>query len=655
MSQPKRAVPPPRQGIERKLAAILSADVAGYSRLMNADEVGTLHTLTTHRAVTDSLIQHYHGRIVSTAGDSILAEFASAVDAVQCAVEIQQALKTRNVDLPAEQKMEFRMGINVGDVMVEGEQIYGDGVNVAARLQGLADVGGLFISGTVYDQVKNKLVLHYEDLGEQEVKNIAEPVRVWRVRLDEAAATGEAGSPKSEVRGPESKKESPKPRRVGTPVLVFVSVLLLGGIVILRYPVLSPLITRHSSLVTQEAPALPLPDKPSIVVLPFVNMSGDSGQEYFSDGITEVLTSNLSQISTLFVIARNSAFTYKGKAVKVQEVSRELGVRYAVEGSVQKAEDRVRIIAQLIDATTDRHLWSESYDRPLQDIFAVQDDITQQIVAALRVKVMEAEMARVQRIPTENLTAYDFYLRGLGSLRRALVETNKEARIHAQQMFEKAIELDPQYAEAYAGLSLIYFLDWFFLWDPTPQVLARWSEVVHKAIALNASLPSAHAALAWLSLWKRQHEQAIAEAEKALALDPNSAQGHLDLGLILVWAGRPGEAIGLIEKAMRLNPRHGPIPLVNLGWAYQHAGQYAEALIPLKKALPLMPNFLGLHWILAICYAELGREAEAQAEAAEILRIYPQFSVEAWRSFMPYKDPATVERELAGLRKAGLK
>src|SRR5712692_4485905 len=329
--------------IERKLTAILSADVKGYSRLMGADEVGTLRTLTAHREVTDSLIQQHRGRIVGTAGDSVLAEFASAVDAVQSAVDIQQVLKARNADLPSERRMEFRIGINVGDVIVEGPQIYGDGVNIAARLEALADAGGICISGTVYDQVENKLTLGYEYLGEQTVKNIAKPVRVYRVVGLEATAT---------IQG--------------------------------RGEVTSPL--------------LPLPDKPSIVVLPFVNMSEDPTQEYFSDGITEDITTDLSKISSLFVISRGSAFAYKSKAVKVQDISREMGVRYILEGSVRRANDRIRISAQLIDATTDHHLWAERYDRSLTDIFALQDEITQQIVTTLGVEVLEAELERVRRI-----------------------------------------------------------------------------------------------------------------------------------------------------------------------------------------------------------------------------------------------------------------
>src|SRR2546426_5285846 len=412
-------------GIERKLAAILSADVQGFSRLMGADEEATLHTLQASREVTDSLIQQHRGRIVGTAGDSILAEFASVVDAVQCAVAIQRELKLRNAELPEHRRMEFRIGINLGDVMVDGEQIYGDGVNIAARLQALAEAGGICISGTIYDQVKNKLALRYEGLGEQEVKNIAEPVRVYRVVMDapsEASAFVLRQAQHEREQAPVTlslSKGDRRTRRVGTAhlsrtMLVLAGLLLIvGTVVTVRY--LSPptIRTPHSALRTQEA--LPLPDKPSIVVLPFVNMSKDPDQEYFSDGLTEVLTGDLSKISNLFVIARNSAFTYKGRAVKVQDVGHEMGVRYVLEGSVLKADDQVRITAQLIDATTGYHLWSERYDRPLKDIFTLQDEVVQKIVTTLRLQLTVQEQGYSVRKHTDNLEAYDFFLRGVES------------------------------------------------------------------------------------------------------------------------------------------------------------------------------------------------------------------------------------------------
>src|SRR3989454_1357297 len=470
------STPPAR--IERKLAAILSADVKGYSRLMGEDEVATIRTLTAYQEAMTTFIQQHRGRVVDASGDNLLAEFASVVDAVQCAVEIQRELKTKNADLPAPHRMEFRIGINVGDVIVEGERIYGDGVNIAARLEGLAEAGGICISGIVYDQVETKLALGYEFLGEQTVKNIAKPVRVYRVR--EAAANAPAQASREET-----------------------------------------------------ALRLPLPDKPSILVLPFVNMSNDPDQEYFSDGITEDITTDLSKISSLFVISRNSAFTYKGKATKVRDISREMGVRYVLEGSVRKAGERVRISAQLIDATTDHHLWAERYDRPLTDIFAVQDEIVQQLVSTLRVEVHEAELERVRRIPTTNLSAYDALLRGEEYLHRVTIEANVQAR----QSFEHAVALDPQYGEAHAGLGWTYWVESHF--SPDPQHLEQAVALAQQAIALDDSLPVAHSLVSLVYGRKQQYDRAIAAGERAVALDPNNAYSAAWLAEVLNFAGRP--------------------------------------------------------------------------------------------------------------------
>src|SRR5713226_3838298 len=390
--------------VERRLAAILAADVKGYSRLMAEDEVATLRTLTASREVTDALIAQHHGRIVGTAGDSILAEFASVVDAAQCAAEIQRELKVKNAEVPEHRRMEFRLGINLGDVMVEGEQIYGDGVNIAARLEALADAGGICISGVVYEQIKNKLTLSYEDLGEQSVKNIAEPVRVWRMVLDETAGNTVGAAPRSRPATP--KKTSSFQR--SSPLTIGVAVaglgLLVGMIILVQYLSVRP---QAPSAAIPPARPLPLPGKPSIAVLPFTNMSENPQQDYFSDGITEDLITDLSKLSSLFVISRNSTFTYKGKAVKLADVSKELGVQYVLEGSVRRAENQVRITAQLVDATTDHHLWAERYDRSLQDIFAVQDEIQQKIMFALKVKLLPEEQARFQLYHAKNLDAYE--------------------------------------------------------------------------------------------------------------------------------------------------------------------------------------------------------------------------------------------------------
>jgi adenylate cyclase len=641
--------------VKRKLTAILAADVQGYSRLMGEDEVATLKTLTAYRGVTDALIAQYHGRIVNTAGDSILAEFASVVDAVQCAVEIQRELGAKNAELPTSRRMAFRIGINLGDVMVEGEQIYGDGVNIAARLESLAEGGGICISGVVHDQVKNKLALAYEDLGQQTVKNIAEPVRVYRIVMKVPSpfvGEGQGEGAAREEGSSRFKVQSSKPRRVRSAHRIVVGLLLItAAIVAVWYftrPLLSP---QSSSLVTQEVPALPLPDKPSIVVLPFTNMSNDPEQEYFSDGMTEDITSDLSKLSGLFVIARNSAFTYKGKAVKVQDVGRELGIRYILEGSVRKANNQVRITAQLVDATTGGQLWSERYDRPLTDIFALQDEIRQRIVFALEIKITPEEQERFKRAPTNSLEAYDYFLRG----QEAFFSFSKESLQQARPMFARALELDPHYAGAYAAASVVDASLYYF-WTPDPQILEQAFDSAQKAVALDDSLALAHSALGRLYLVKKQHEQAIVETERAIALDPNNAAGYANLGFILNWAGQPEKTIGLVETAMRLDPRYPSIYLVFLGQAYRLTGRYEDAVSTYKKAIIRTPDILGAHAGLAVTYTMIGKDKEAQAEVEEILRLNPHYSLEnSVQRIWPYKDPTLLERDLAALRKAGLK
>jgi adenylate cyclase len=643
--------------MERKLTAILSADVKGYSRLMGEDEEATIHTLTAYRAVMTALIQQRRGRVVDSPGDNLLAEFASVVDAMRCAVEVQQELKAKNAALPDHRRMEFRIGINLGDVVVEGERIYGEGVNIAARLEGLAEPGGICISGTVHDHVENKLALRYEYVGEQAVKNIAKPVRVWRVEMepeDVAAASNpvlrQAQHERQSTPVTLSLSKGAQQRRK-TMLLVAGLLLIAGTIITVRYLSRPPLSIQPSTLVTQEAPPLPLPDKPSIVVLPFVNMSEDPQQDYFSDGITEDLTTALSQIASLFVIARNSAFTYKGKAVKVQDVGRELGVQYILEGSVRKANNRVRITAQLVDAPTDAHLWAERYDRPLKDIFALQDEIVQKIVTTLKLQLTLWGQGILVRKTTDNLEAYDSYLRGVEYFYRL----TKEANLQARQMFEKAVELDPQYAEAYARLSWTHSREWIYQWVQDPQTLEQAFALAQKAVTLDDSLPLAHRVLGVVYLWKKQHEQAIAEAERAIVLDPNNAEGYVRMAHILKFVGRSEEAIQLMEKAMRLNPHYPFDYLFELGASYHLTGRYEEALVPLKKVLTLNPNFVFAHVNLAICYAELGRLEEARAEMAEAQQLNPTYSLEWVRQNFPYKDPAELERYLVGLRKAGLK
>jgi adenylate cyclase len=612
--------------MERKLAAIFSTDVKGYSRLMGEDEVATILTITAYRELMTTLIQQHRGRVVDSPGDNLLAEFPSVVEAVQCAVTIQQELKAKNAQLPPHRRMEFRIGINLGDVIAEGERLYGDGVNIAARLEGLAEAGGICISGSVYDQVKTKLDLGYVDLGAQAVKNIAEPVRVYRVQLEPGAAA-------HAVRPPP--QLAARLWRRGALAMVGLLLLLGGGATVWRLALRPPL--PAGVIPSETATALPLPDKPSIAVLPFDNMSGDPEQEYFSDGMTEDLITDLSKLSGLFVIARNSVFTYKGKAVKPEQVSRELGVRYVLEGSVRKAANQVRITAQLVDATTGYHRWAERYDRELQDIFAVQEGISRKIVAALAVQLTEGEQARLGRKYTENLEAYDDFLRGHDYLWRSTEQANARAR----ELFERAISLDPTFAAAYAALGWTYWLDWVYQWDVNPCTLERAFALAQQAIALDDALPMSHRLLSDVYLWNKQHDQAIAAVERAIALDPNDAEGYATLARILSYAGRPEDAIGMVQKTMRLNPHYPAVYLTDIGHAYYLTGQYEKAMAALRRALIRKPDFLPTHAYLAAVYSELGREDEAGAEMAEVVRLVTGVPP---REHMPYKDPAVLQR-----------
>jgi len=598
------------QEVERKLAAILSADVKGYSRLMGEDEIATIRTLTSYRTAMATLIQQYKGRVVDSPGDNLLAEFASVVDAVQCAVEIQRELKARNADLPAAKRMEFRIGINLGDVIVEGQRIYGDGVNIAARLEGLAEPGGICISGIVHDQVENKLnslSLGYEYLGEQTVKNIARPVSVYRILLE-------------------------------------------SGTVSRRGEVTLPLQPMRPLVASESAPTIALPDKPSIAVLPFANLSGDPEQEYFSDGITEDLITDLSKLSGLFVISRHSVFLYKGKAVKPEQVGQELGVRYLLEGSVRKVGNRVRITGQLVDTTTGYHLWADRYDRELQDIFAVQDEVTRKIVTALEVKLTEGERGRLGRAPTNNLEAYEYFLRGLESFAHRTPESNEQAR----QMFERAIALDANFAAAYARLGRVYMIEWAFQWSEDPQIPARAAALARQAVSLDDALPGAHQTLAYVYLLRKEFDQAIIEAERAVTLDPNDADACVTLGEVLSCAGRAQEAVGLVEKALRLDPYYPPSYLFALGQAYYLTGRYDEAITAFKRLLTRNPEHLRAHFFLAMAYNETGRKAEAREEIEACGRLSPSSYIRRMRQIIPYKDQSLVDRWINALHELGV-
>src|SRR6516164_8667014 len=524
--------------MERKLTAILCADVYGYSRLMGDNEEATIRTLSAYRKIIDSLIEKHRGRFVNSAGDSVLAEFTSVVEAVNCAVEIQNALKAENEALPLNRQMEFRIGVNSGDVMVEGEQIYGDGVNVAARLESLADPGGICISGIVHDQVRDKLPLAYDDAGEQAVKNIARPVRVWRVRLDGTAP------PRPQTR--------PIARRYlrGGVLSIAGLAIIIGTIILVQHVSLKPPHT-SASIPPPRKPALALPDKPSIAVLPFTNMSGDREQEYFSDGITDDLITDLSRLPALFVIARESSFTYKGKAAKLQDVGRELGVKYILGGGVRKAAGQVRITVQLADATTGEELWAEHYDRPLRDVFALQDQIVQRIVTTLNLQLALSQQGLVVPRRTDNLEAYDDFLRGT----IFLYQISRDGNAKAREMFDHAIELDSKYADTYASLADNYLDGWSFALNPDRTGSDQARHLAQQAIMLDDSRPLAHFVLADIDVQEGQLDHALTEAQRVIALDPNSALGYSSLAEVLNTKGKADEALAAIEKAMRLDPR----------------------------------------------------------------------------------------------------
>jgi TolB-like protein/class 3 adenylate cyclase/rhodanese-related sulfurtransferase len=595
------------EGVERRLTTILAADVVGYSRLMAADEAGTLASLKAiRRELVEPKTTEHHGRVVKLIGDGTLMEFASVVDAVLFAVDVQQAMAARNARVPEDRRITYRIGINIGDIIVEGDDIYGDGVNVAARLEALAEPGGVCVSRTVFDHVKGKVEVGFEDLGAQTVKNIPEPVQTFKVLLE---------SPTTEhviVATPAAKRTDRWPVVAGS---LIVLVILSAALVWLR-----PWEERLEPA-SVERMAFPLPDKPSIAVLPFNNMSDDPSQEYFADGMTEDLITDLSKISGLFVIARNSSFSYKGQAVQVRQVAEELGVRYVLEGSVRRVGDQVRINAQLIDATTGGHIWAERYDGTLDDVFALQDNVTREIIAALAVTLTGEEVAQQARHETTSAAAHDAYLQGWAHYRLL----TPEELTKAVPFFEEAIRLDPGYAQAHAALASAYWdvfkNDWAFdLGLASFQAEERAN--AHLETALKSPTPLAHALQARIMASAGFYDLAVTEAASAVALDGNDAAAHAGLAEALIFADRPGEALGPIQTAMRLDPHHPPSYLITLG-AVQFGGeQFDEAVATFERAVKRNPdNEIPLIY-LASSYGHLGRmtEAEAAIEAANDVR-----------------------------------
>ena len=592
-----------KNGLKRKLAAILSADVEGYSRLMGNDESSTIHTLTAYKEAMTAHIKQNHGRVVDAPGDNLLAEFASVVDAVQCAVEIQRELSERNEELPEERKMVFRIGVNLGDIVEEKDRIYGDGVNIAARLEGICNGGGVCISGTAFEHAENKLDLEYEDLGHYEVKNIEKPIRVYRV-----------------LSYPEAALHRVEPASV-------------------------------------EKMAFPLPEKPSIAVLAFDNMSGDPKQDYLADGISENIITALSYIPEMFVIARNSSFTYKGKPVKVQQISEELGVKYVLEGSVLKSEDKVRITAQLIDALTGGHMWSERYDRDLKDLFSLLDEIAMAVTVALQVELTDGEQVRLGTGSTLNFEAWGYLVKGKSIFNKF----GKEDMIRARELCEKAIKIDPKYANAVLLLAWTHKIDAHLGYTDSKENSLKLSvELAKKSVEMNDKDPNVHSLLSLLSLIQGDHEKAVEEGRKAIVLGPSEAESHLLFGEVLYQSGNFEKAVKMCEIAIRLHPYP---PLYYLGHtlnAYYWVGRYDESLALAERLIDLgrkVEYTLGVVWGLfgsAIAKIKLGRLSEAIQDADEILKIWPWFNLDYFRSFSHYKDSAHAEQRIDELRMAGI-
>ncbi len=584
-------MPADKDKVIRKLRAILSADVKGYSILMADDEVHTIQTLKAYRQIMSNLIKQHSGRVVDSPGDNMLVEFSSAVDAVRCAVEIQKELKKENARYVEDKKLQFRIGVNIGDVVQDGDRIYGNGVNVAARIEGISGPGGICISRNTYDHVKDKLELGFEFLGEHKVKNINEPVRVYKILMD-----------------------------FDPPVAL------------LNEP-------------------FELPGKPSIAVLPFDNMSGDPNQEYFSDGLTEQIIYGLCKVKDLFVIARNSSFAYKRKSTSVKQIAQELGVKYILEGSVQRAGDRVRITAQLIDATTDYHMWSESYDRNLTDIFALQDEITMKLISAIGINLTLGEQGRLWAEETGNISAYDNWMRGMECFYRLDEKNNAQAR----QFYKKAISLDKTYSMPYVVLGFTHLLDFLNGWGGSPlQSFEQAEKSVENALTLNDSLDLAHGLLGWILLFKRQHEEAIKKGKRAVELNPNGAESHAVFAFILILSGKPEEAIKLLNRAIRLNPIPPSFYYSHLGLAYRVIGRYNKSIGMCKMALRDSPDLITPNLTLASCYSFLNRLKKASIYVKEILRINPNFSLDRYAKIIPYKNDALLDPYMESLRKAGL-
>ena len=626
------------EGFKRKLAAILSADVEGYSRLMDDDEEATVRTLTSFRTAIADIVQQFRGRVVDTPGDNILTEFTSVVDAVNCAVEIQRDLAERNAELPYNRKMEFRIGVNLGDVIEEEDRIYGDGINIAARVEAMAEAGGICITGRAYDQVANKLGLEYEHLGEHQVKNISTPIRVYRV-------LSYPGAPAHRVI--QAKRTLKKKWLWVARSIIFILLIIFVGLYWKYYYLPSPTEIDSKGKITFD-----LPQGPSIAVLPFVNMSKDPDQEYFCDGITDNIIHALSHIPKLLVIARNSSFVYKGKSVKVQQIGYELGAHYVIEGSIQKSDEQIRITVQLIDTGSGHHMWSGRYDRELKDIFKLQDEITIEIMKTLQIYLTEGEQIRRRIEGVDDLQILSKLLKAFWYI----YNDSKESNILARKEVEEIIALNPEISSAYFLLGFSYLVDlWYGACEYPLICFGKATEAARNALALDNKNSDAHFLAGYIFLLRKEQNKAIAEMKRAINLNPNNADAYANLGYALYCDNRPTEGVEFIKKALSLNPNPPSLYYLVLGNAYRGAKQYENAIKAYKLSLKIRPeNNIFPHINLAVTYSILGREKEAHAAGLEVLKLDPNFSSKQNVKTMPHKNKALVESFYEGLRKAGL-
>jgi len=624
--------------VTRKLRAILSADVKGYSLLMADDEVHTIETLKKYRNLMSDLITQCSGRVVDNPGDNLLAEFSSAVDAVECAVEIQKKLKKENARFIEARRLDFRIGINIGDIIQEDDRIYGEGINVAARVEGLAEAGGICISRSAYDQVKRKLDLGFDYIGQHDAKNITEPIRVYKVLQDEPHA--------GKLITQKNKASKLKWFFLTFVAFIVISVGILGGLYWNYLYLPSPI-----NIDPEDEMAFDLPRGPSIAVLPFDNMSGDPKQEFFCDGITENIISSLSQAPKLFVISRNSAFTFKGRSIKIQQIGHELGVNYVIEGSVQKSIDDIRVTVQLVETSKGNHIWSNIYDRKLEDIFEIQDEITFEVLKAMQIVLTDGEKIRHRFDKIRDLKSWLKLNKALNLYYLATPTSNNLAKNEVEEF----LETHPNNSYAYTLLGMIYVLDlWYGACESPLFCLGKATEAVRKALQLDANSSDAHSTSASIFFMRKEHEKAIAEAKIGISLNPNNADAYQTLGVILNYAGRSKEGVEFIRKAIKLNPIPNANYLHSLGFSHLVSQEYKKAIDIAQQVIEINPEFYFTYLTLTVSYVQLGLNKEAEKSASELLKYRPNFSVNAFLKIVPMKDQTLIEIARESFLKAGL-